>query len=115
MVERSVELEGVYEAGFEMSSFTPCDGFAELRHSAYGAGGTAWVDFEDGFPDLPEGRVSYYNGYRYESWFLRIQGTMTGPGSYGHLGIGRYNLTVDSVLESRPADEGGCGSELPDA
>jgi hypothetical protein len=30
--------------------------------------------------------------------FVHVRGTVAGPGSYGHLGVSIFGLTVDSIL-----------------
>lgn len=109
------EFRGQYTAGFESSVFVPCTPFSDLTGTAYeGRDVEAWVTFSEAarqqvqatrWPDV-EPR-SYGTSYEYRTYHVRWRGTLTGPGSYGHLGGALYGLEVGEVLEVRaepPAD-----------
>jgi hypothetical protein len=32
-------------------------------------------------------------------FFVRVHGTLSGPGTYGHKGMAMYELTADSLIE----------------
>lgn len=44
--------------------------------------------------------------YRY--YFVRLEGTLEGPGSYGHMGVASYQFVVDKVLDVRTPTESDC-------
>ena len=86
------EITGVFvghwKAGFEMSEFTQC-----------GTGASAWLNFTPGVADTvswPDGGDPYYPRY-----FVRVRGTLEGPGHHGHFGMSSHVLTVTEVLEAR--------------
>ena len=98
---------GHYTSGFESLSFRSCDLLADLSSTAYGGRQyEAWVDFApdllfERWPEVP--RVDGYARY-YVEW----GGELTGPGSYGHLGVHTYRLTVDAIIEIRNPNPGDC-------
>ena len=94
-------LRGHFTIGFEDGTFAPCPADAvyyEGDSAATRLGRSAtWFEFTDparssapAWPELP-----LASSYRY---YAHVRGTVTGPGSYGHGALGRYRLTVDSVL-----------------
>jgi len=87
-VRRGV-FRGRYQSGFESSSFRPC-----------GDSVTAWTEFSpaarDSGPKWPN-----LKGEGYPTYYVRWQGTRTGPWHYGHLGGASYEMRVDRVLEVR--------------
>jgi hypothetical protein len=108
---REVETAGYYKYGFEASDFTPCAPLPvpDLTGTAYeGAGGDVWVEWDPKAeaPARPWPKPS--NEDPWPTVFVRWQGRLTGPGSYGHLGVGLYRLTVTKVLEVRPPGDRDC-------
>jgi hypothetical protein len=101
---REVEAAGHYQYGFEASDFTPCTALSvpDLAGTAYeGAWGGVWVEWD---PKVEAPAQQWPKPSEEEPWptvFVRWQGRLTGPGSYGHLGVGLYRLTVTKVLEVR--------------
>ena len=108
------EFRGFYSTGFEHSAFSVCadtalgipprparagddDGWSEM---------TAWVSFTDqGLADWRRFQASPAAdsaeaverrgfGARYVRW----HGTLTGPGSFGHMGVSDYQIIVDRVV-----------------
>jgi hypothetical protein len=109
---RRVALRGVYSSGFEESRFVPCREpgaeFSQLwgpRHLR-----DAWVDFAEVPRGIPRARwprgAQKEHGYLH--WYVEWTGTLTGPGSFGHLGVAPYLFTVDSVSVARSAGPGEC-------
>lgn len=44
----------------------------------------------------------------YPKYYVRWRATVTGPGSYGHMGVGMYKMRVERVLEAREPGENDC-------
>jgi hypothetical protein len=106
--ERSVAgtYAGYYQAGFENSRFVPCEGLpADAGFYGKRSGG-AWVELDAGaFRQLRSRVIGARDAERgiYVVW----EGVMTGPGSYGHMGVSSYRLQVTRVLDTSatlPAD-----------
>lgn len=83
---------GHYSTGFEVSAFTEC-----------GSGEAWWVR---GTADLQVQAKAANDGAAYEPVFVRVRGTLSEPGTYGHLGAYPRELTVTEVIEVSTAD--GC-------
>ncbi|HEX6039373.1 carboxypeptidase-like regulatory domain-containing protein [Longimicrobium sp.] len=100
-------FRGYYTPGFESSEFVPCMEDAWFVPSDSLRTGSldqrrAWAilrgaRFPDGFTPGDAPRDSYGNPRYYVHW----RGTVTGPGSYGHMGVSIFEMRVDSVLELR--------------
>lgn len=108
------DFAGLYTEGFESSVFVPCRPFVDLRGTTLeGVRQRAWLTLSEGarrtarlldWPDVPAPR-----GYR--TYYLRVRGTLEGPGNYGHLGMSTFGLTVDRILEIRAEPPGSCRVE----
>jgi hypothetical protein len=97
-----VHWRGWYSAGFEESSFRPCetDTLArEMRAYGHPFGRHAWVTVSstawrrsrlDGVPSNP--RIGGVAG------FVEWSGSLRGPAASGHMGGANYDLTVDSIF-----------------
>jgi len=112
------EFSGHYTAGFEASEFIPCQPFADLSRTAYAElRDAAWLQFSFDPSQLqwPESgrRRRDTAGNTYEQYYVRVRGTLVGPGMYGHLGSSLYELTAERVLELRAAGSTDC-PEPPD-
>jgi hypothetical protein len=90
---RAIEVNGVYELGFERSTFSPC-GSAERW----------WIV---GSSDAQERYVALGLSPT-EKAYVRWLGYRSEPGDYGHMGIGDYEFTVVEVIEMRAAAPGEC-------
>jgi len=103
------EFTGWYVPGFESSRFTPCRPFADLRNTAYeGYKGDAWVTFDDSAFARSRSKWPDSGPDPYPRYFVRWKGTLTGPGSYGHMGVSIYLLRVGEILDMRKADKADC-------
>jgi hypothetical protein len=63
--------------------------------------GVAWVEYS---PQLDWRKIKWPkvdDTVRYPTFYVRWRGTLTGPCSYGHMGMATYEFVVDSVLEIR--------------
>jgi len=101
-------FSGRWTWGFEMSEWALCEALPDLSATAYGIGESwAWGSFSDGLvgPDMPDVEVSEDGYYTY---FMKVRGTLIGPGGYGHMAVAPYLLYADSILELRPAKTGDC-------
>lgn len=102
------EGEGFYAWGFETSMFTPCVPPPDLVGTAYqGLRAPFWIDIADDVRMAPGAAFRQQSDGDIRA-FVRWRGTLTGPGSYGHLGVGIYELRVEEVFEVRPSGEGRC-------
>jgi len=105
----SGEWSGHYEYGFETSLFAPCVDLPDLPGTAY-EGIEHWIWVET----LPTDSHSIARKWPdtgdelYPNLFVRWRGQLTGPGSYGHLGLGVYQLDVREVLEVRRPTKSDC-------
>jgi hypothetical protein len=109
-------FRGHYSAGFEESRFTPCPADrwfipSDSVGTRFVRRGEAWVTWRTppgrrppvAWPEVERDR---HGGRKY---YVRFSGTVTGPGSYGHIGIAPFLMTVDSVLEARTPAPNDCG------
>lgn len=105
---RHVELVGHYTSGFETSMLEPCEPLAQPDSSAYRPGGVVWVDGADSVRTAPAARWPSPDDGGYVRAFVRVGGYLTGPGAYGHLGVGSYRLEVTDVFEARVPSDRDC-------
>jgi len=103
------EFRGHYTYGFESSDFTPCEEKLErLDGTAYG-GEAQWVWVESFAPGAEKGvKWPKPNDRYYPKYYVRWRATVTGPGSYGHMGVGMYQMRVERVLEVREPRANDC-------
>ena len=98
----SAVFRGHYTSGFESSHFVPCEDFESLTNTAFeGVLQRAWVE---GSPLATREALKKWpnrGNPSYRSVFVRWQASITGPGSYGHLGGATHQMRVDRVLEVR--------------
>lgn len=95
------EFRGHYTSGFESSDFRPCGGLPAAAKVFDDTWGAAWVRYS---PQFDWRRVKWpkvADTTSYPMFYLRWHGTLTGPGSYGHLGLATYEFVVDSIVEIR--------------
>jgi len=88
----SGEFSGYYTSGFEVSSFVPCDEAAEQ----WWLSSDPAINFHDQYQALVA-PVSPPSG-GYVPVFLHFVGTVSAPGSYGHLGAYQREVTVEEVI-----------------
>lgn len=48
------------------------------------------------------------DSYGNPRFYVRWQGTVEGPGEYGHLGISPFEIWVDSLIEIRAPSKADC-------
>ena len=101
------EFRGHYTSGFESSEFRPCNGLPAPAKFFDDKWGAAWVVFSSrvSLRKVKWPKVADSSGY--PTLFVRWEGTMTGPGGYGHMSLATFEFVVDRVLEiraSRPDD-----------
>lgn len=98
---------GMYVHEFESSHFFPCDGLPKAPAKRFQPIDGVWAEIpeavEDGlvWAQLRERMFGKDDGF-YVEW----TGTLTGPGSYGHLGMSLYELDVETIhntSDRRPA------------
>jgi TonB family protein len=104
---------GYQTIGFEAGGFVPCPDSTrwlppELRPAFHGA--HSWGNYTpdavrnhpswDGLmPDVVRGTFTY---------FVIGRGTLRGPGSFGHLGVGDFLFVFDTVMSVHPAVPDAC-------
>lgn len=84
-------FRGLYVVSFEVSSFVPCGGGVP----GYGRG--YWLEFAED---------SAWEKYREVGTgvvYVEFEGTVSGSGNYGHLGLYIRRITATNVLEMTPA------------
>lgn len=101
-------FSGHYSYGFEESRFVPCpadDWIIPSDTLSVIPRTDAWVTWADSvaqgvvWPE-PQGEEHY------RRVFVRLRGTVEGPGHYGHLGVSPFELVVDSVaIVRRPGPD----------
>lgn len=104
----SGEFRGHYTSGFESSAFRPCDGLPEVAKAFDDSWGAAWVSFA---PHVALRKMKWpkvSDTTYYPTFYVRWEGTLTGPGSYGHMGVAAYQFVVDRILEIRTAKPDDC-------
>lgn len=89
----STEYAGVYSQGFEVDSFQPC-----------GSPEQWWVTRGE---ELRE-RYRQVATRPYEEVYVVVRGRVGPPGHYGHMGAYARELSVDEVVQVRPAPRGRC-------
>lgn len=100
------EFSGLYTPGFESSAFAPCRTGNWLRpgdeDAKFAFMSRAWLYFTSAGKRSMEGlmwpSVPQTDSDGNPTFFLRVRGTMTGPGHYGHMGVSGFRLDVDSVI-----------------
>jgi hypothetical protein len=95
------EYRGLYETGFEMSWFHPCE--------AQPGDDTWWVTLTDDALKQRDSLAAKLPG-RPGAVFVRWRGTTSAKMQAGHMGRGTRYMLVHEVLEVRPAAEAGCAT-----
>jgi hypothetical protein len=104
------EFRGHWSVGFEESSFVPCPGTVNVEGWSIQPGwGGIWGTWrnptEASWPNpMPAADTSGY-GDRY---YVRVKGTLHGPGDFGHLSVSAYQLEIDTMLEARSPSTTDC-------
>lgn len=114
--EVRLTLDGWYRSEFEGSRLEPCPSPSlprrlwrpAMRDSVSFWGADPWVkwtkrvQWDTAPPPLHSGAVS--------RWFVRVIGTLRGPGEYGHMGVSQYELEVDSLVTIRTPEADDCAT-----
>src|SRR5215207_402899 len=95
------EYRGLYETGFEVSWFHPCD--------AQPGDDTWWVTLSDAALRQRDSLAKKLTGQP-RTLFVRWRGTTSMKMPAGHMGRGTRYMLVSEVLELRAADEAGCST-----
>jgi len=105
-------FRGRYTGGFEESEFVPCPQDAwflpsdSLNLYSFDAR-RAWVEFSKG-TFVKAVRKVPHNSWGSAIYYIRWRGTVTGPSSYGHMGVSAFLFRVDSILEMRAPRRSDC-------
>jgi hypothetical protein len=106
--ERRGEFAGRWLNGFEESEFTPCvdSTFTKLPLNLFDerlAPLHAWATIgDDAFPRSMKWPETMMRIDKYPVYFVRWSGVLRGPGRYGHMGVSKYEIVVDRLIEIRP-------------
>lgn len=107
VVSRKVRMRGMYVRGLESSQFHPCDGLPPESADFEFGPHSAWTEFtpeaEDDMAFAEWRERAFGDGVLYVEW----SGVLSGPGSYGHLGMSLYEMRVETVHDtgmSQPSD-----------
>ena len=95
------EYRGMYETGFEVSWFHPCN--------AESGDDTWWVTLTDPALRQRDSLAKKLTGQP-RSVFVRWRGSTSMKMPAGHMGRGTRYMLVSEVLELRSADEAGCAA-----
>lgn len=95
-LEGRTSWRGYVSFGFETSEFRPC-----------GSREKWWVLSTK---DL-SARYGKLSPKMYGSVYVHLEGTLTGAGKYGHLGVYQRQFAVESVLEARAPRKDDCKVE----
>jgi hypothetical protein len=95
------EYRGMYETGFEVSWFHPCN--------AEAGDDTWWVTLTDRALLQRDSLAKKLTGQP-RSVFVRWRGSTSMKMPAGHMGRGTRYMLVSEVLELRPAEEAGCAA-----
>jgi hypothetical protein len=95
------EYRGMYETGFEVSWFHPCN--AETGDDTW------WVTLTDPALRQRDSLAKKLTGQP-RSVFVRWRGSTSMKMPAGHMGRGTRYMLVSEVLELRPAEEVGCAA-----
>ena len=79
---RKVELEGKYSSGLEFSVLIPCN-----SKDYY------WVSGDTNIVDVIVERS-------HQPIFVKLQGTLTGPGGYGYRGYYKYEFKIEKLIRA---------------
>jgi hypothetical protein len=105
------KFRGHYTTGFESNGFSSCLPFEDLSHTAYALlPSDAAVEIDSSAIESFR-RLSKHRGHGdryYTTYYVRWSGTLTGPGRYGHMGMGTYELHITHVADVRTPRPGDC-------
>ena len=104
-LDSTAEFAGVWISRFETSQFIPCDATVAGSRVDKLRGERIWLDFDDAVAEAPRLKEAF-NSARGAGLFLRLRGTLTGPGRFGHLGAYGGLFQAFELLEVRPAPPG---------
>jgi hypothetical protein len=108
----SGEFRGHYVSGFETSMFSPCVPLESLVGTVYESADrpVAGVQFSDAARAQARSMWPRDTVRAQESppMYVRWRATVTGPGSYGHMGVSLYEMHVTEVMEIRRAAPTDC-------
>ncbi|MES2521712.1 MAG: hypothetical protein V4617_03355 [Gemmatimonadota bacterium] len=92
---RTGVFEGIYTPEFEASRFTSCD--RTVHAAPYLTDAVASVLYRVKFNHKHPG-----------AYYVKWEGTFSGPGEYGHSGMTPYGIAVTRVLVARPWKKSDC-------
>lgn len=117
--ERKGVFRGQWTTGFEASEFIPCPDSAlgvtrpMLPGKRYWT--SAWATLS---PAAREQRIDWPDDAPRDAWgspryFVIWRGTLKGPGMYGHLGVGAFEMVVDEIVLATTPGSDECAKAPP--
>ena len=107
--ERSRRYVGYHVSGFEVSAFRPCSDQSESWWVAFRETYEQYDSLRDSL-GLPR-QLSYV---QHDTVFVIWYGTLSRPGSYGHLNGYQREINVDSIVTIRRPRDGDCEAVIRD-
>lgn len=105
--KRRARFAGMYVPEFESSLFFPCDGLPMAVENPSDTSHGIWADV----PKAVAGELTWARTRESmigagDGFYVEWTGTLTGPGSYGHMGMSLYEFKAEAVHDTsdkRPA------------
>lgn len=105
--KRRARFAGMYVPRFEGSLFFPCDGLPMAAEKRFYASHSAWADVpKEVAGELTWARTRESMFGDDDGFYVEWTGSLTGPGSYGHMGMSPYEFKAEVVHDTsdkRPA------------
>lgn len=104
-----IRTRGVLSSGFEDGFFNPCRRFDQIKLGGYrDFSGLAYLGFAKSVIEPAGGWPKVEPEQGYTRIFLDVEGDLIGPGSYGHMGLGTYELVVTRVVSAKAVSKTSC-------
>jgi len=105
--EVSSTYYGYISHGFENSGFISChEESLNLSKNLFSNKAYIWAGITQGL----------YSEFQQDTlYFVKIKGSLKGPGSFGHLGVSLYLMEIDSVMVKKEVAQKDCAKHVQDA
>lgn len=99
--KRRARFAGMYAPEFESSLFFPCDGLPKATENPPDTSHGVWADVPKAVADeLTWARTRESIIGEGDGFYVEWTGTLTGPGSYGHMGMSLYEFRAETVHDT---------------